>query len=76
MLVHHFIYVSGAPHLLGHYTPMYLIALIAFVPMLCANMEKGYRIFAPITGVMTVIFGAIFCIFSGDMHNFTRKSYT
>lgn len=76
MLVHHFIYVSGAPHLLGHYTPMYLIALIAFVPMLCANMEKGYRIFAPITGVMTVIFGVVFCIFSGDMHNFTQKSYT
>lgn len=74
--VHYFIYVSGAPEFLNNYAPMYLIAIIAFVPMLCADMEKGYRIFAPVTAVMTAIFGIVFFTSSNDIHNYTRKSYT
>lgn len=74
--IHYFIYVAGAPSFLRNYTPMYLIALLAAVPLLCAKLEKGYRIFTPISGVMAVVLGIYFCASSADLHNFTRKSYT
>ncbi|HRR77771.1 MAG TPA: S41 family peptidase [Ruminococcus sp.] len=74
--IHYLIYVAGASDFLANYTPMYLIALLAFIPMLCAEQEKGYRIFAPLTGVFSVIFAVHFCLSSVSMHNFSRKSYT
>lgn len=74
--VHYIIYVAGAPDFLRNYTPMYLIALIALVPMLCAKRKTGYKIFAAITGVLAVVFGLYFIVSSADIHNYTRKSYT
>lgn len=75
-IVHYFIYVAGAPSFLRNYTPMYLIALLAFVPMFLAERDTGYKIFAPIAGALAVGLGLYFCASSADLHNFTRKSYT
>ncbi|NLT10567.1 MAG: hypothetical protein GXY08_13880, partial [Ruminococcus sp.] len=75
-LIHYLIYVAGAPELLTNYTPMYLIALIAFIPMLCTELEKGYKVFAPITWALSLVFGIHFCLTSLDVHNYSRKSYT
>ena len=74
--VHYFVYVAGASGFLRNYSPMYFIALLAFVPMLCEEKKKGYKIAAPITGVLAVGLGIYFCLSSADLHNFSRKSYT
>lgn len=74
--VHYFIYVEGVTDFLRNYTPMYLIALLALVPMLCAKRKTGYKIFSALTGILSVIFGIYFCFTSVDLHNYTRKSYT
>lgn len=74
--VHYFIYVLGAPSFLRNYTPMYIMALLALVPMFCESRKKGYKVAAPITGVLAVGLGLYFCASSADLHNYTRKSYT
>lgn len=74
--VHYFVYVAGAPGFLRNYTPMYITALLALVPMLCEHRKRGYKLAATITGVLAVGLGLYFCFSSADLHNFTRKSYT
>lgn len=74
--VHFFIYIAGATGFQRNYTPMYLIALLALLPMLCAERKVGYRVCAAITGIVSVVFGVYFCLSSADLHNYTRKSYT
>lgn len=74
--VHYFIYVVGAPNFLSNYTPMYLISVLALVPMLCAERKTGYKIFSAFTGILSVFLGLYFCVSSVDLHNYTRKSYT
>lgn len=74
--VHYFVYVAGASGFLRNYTPMYVIALLAPVPMLCEHRKRGYKLAATITGVLAVGLGLYFCVSSADLHNFTRKSYT
>lgn len=75
-IIHYFAYVAGAPRFLRNYTPLYLIALLAFVPMFCEWRKKGYKVLAPITGVLAVGLGIYFCASSADLHNFSRKSYS
>lgn len=74
--VHYFVYAAGAPSFLRNYTPMYIIALLALVPMFCEHRNRGYKLAATITGVLAVVLGLYFCVSSADLHNFTRKSYT
>lgn len=74
--VHYFIYVTGAPDLLSIYTPMYLIAVLAMLPAICAERPKGYRITASVTGALSLIFTLYFFSFPPNVHNYTRKSYT
>ena len=74
--VHYFIYVSGADGFLNVYTTMYLTAILAILPVLCAEGRKSYRITAAVTGVISVIFFMYFSTLSLNCHNFSRKSYT
>ena len=74
--VHYFVYVFGTSTFLRNYTPMYVIALLAFVLLFCEEKKKGYKIFAPIAGALAVVLGVYFCLSSADLHNFSRKSYT
>ena len=73
---HYFIYVLGADGFLSNYTPMYLISVLAFIPMICAAQRKGYRIFGTVTAVFSVVLALHFCLTSNQLHNFSRKSYT
>ena len=74
--VHYFVYVAGAPGFLRNYTPMYLISLLSFVLMFCEERKKGYKVAAPIAGILAVGLGLFFCVSSVDLHNYSRKSYT
>lgn len=74
--VHYFVYVSGASGFLRNYTPMYLMALLAFVPLICEERKRGYKVAVPIAGALAVVLGVYFCLTSVDLHNFSKKSYT
>ncbi len=74
--VHYLIYVSGAPFLLSDYTPMYLIAVLALLPMICSFSKKGYRVTAVVSGAISVCFGLHFCTAWTNVHNFSRQSYS
>lgn len=74
--VHYFIYVSGDDSFLQCYTSIYLAAILALLPMLCADMKKGYRVTAAIVGVISAVFFLFFSTSAINPHNFARKSYT
>ncbi|SHM62230.1 S41 family peptidase [Ruminococcus flavefaciens] len=75
-IIHYCIYVRDSDFL-KPYTSMYLIAVIALVLAMCGRDRKGYRIAAPIVGVMTAFLGVWCCIMMpGITRNFSGKSYT
>lgn len=74
--VHYFIYTAGAPDFFRNYTPMYLLALAAMLPMFFAEADTGYKAASAVTGVLAAALTFYFCTSSVDLHNYTRKSYT
>ena len=78
--VHACIYALGAPVLLGDligmYSIMYIISVLALIPMLFAKRRIGYRIAAVLTGLLTCLCGVCFCLSSPDYFNHSRESYT
>lgn len=74
--VHYFVYVWGVDSFLRRYTPMYLTALLALLPAMCAGLKKSCKAVSVITGALSVVFAAYFFTSSTKPHNFTRKSYT
>jgi len=55
--VHACIYVVGAPMFLGSFITMYVIGVLALIPMLFAKRKVGYRITAVLTGLLTCLCG-------------------
>ena len=74
--VHAAVYVVGEPGLLGNYTAMYVIGVLALIPMLFAKRRTGYRITAVLTGLLTCLWGLYFCASSPNVFNHSRESYT
>jgi C-terminal processing protease CtpA/Prc len=75
--VHAFIYVIGAPIVfLGGFFVMYIIAVLALIPMLFAKRKTGYRITAVLTGILSCLCGFYFCAISPNIFNHSRESYT
>ena len=74
--VHYGIYTVGAPDFMHSYTPLYLIAVLMFVPLLCGRLERGYRRITPVVFVLMLLFGVHFCLSPTYLGNFSRKSYT
>ncbi len=75
--VHAVIYVVGAPIVfLGVFFVMYIIAVLALIPMLLAKRKTGYRIAAVLTGILSCLCGLYFSAVSPNIFNHTRESYT
>ena len=74
--VHAAVYVVGETGLLGNYTAMYVIGVLALIPMLFAKRRTGYRITAVLTGLLTCLCGLYFCVSSPNVFNHSRESYT
>ena len=76
-VIHAVIYVVGAPIVfLGGFFVMYIIALLALIPMLFAKRKIGYRITAVLTGILSCLCGLYFSADSPNIFNHTRESYT
>ena len=74
--VHEWIYVYGVTDLLIWFVPMYLIGILALLPVPFAKRKTGYRIAASAAGIMSVLCGLVFCVMSPDRSNHVRESYT
>ncbi len=68
--VHYFVYVWGVDSFLRRYTPMYLTALLALLPAMCAGLKKSCKAVSVITGALSVVFAAYFFTSSTKPHNF------
>lgn len=79
-VVHACIYVVGAFNFfgdfMGMYLFMYIIGVLALIPMLFAKRRTGYRIAAVLTGLPVCLCGLYLCTFSPDCFNHSRESYT
>lgn len=75
-IVHFLIFLSGALTIWPAYIVMYIIALLALLPIPFAKRRIGYRISAVITGVLSVLCAFYFCASSPNVFNHTRESYT
>ena len=74
--VHACIYVVGASMFLGSFYMMYVIGVLALIPMLFAKRRTGYRITAVLTGLLTCFCGLNFCTSLPHIFNHSRESYT
>ena len=74
--IHAVIYVVGVPMFFEEFILMYIIALLALIPMLFAKRKTGYRISAVLTAVASCFCGFYFCLSSPNIFNHTRESYT
>ena len=55
---------------------MYVIGVLALIPMLFAKRKAGYRVTAVLTGLLTCLCGLYFCVSSPNVFNHSRESYT
>ncbi len=74
--VHAVIYVVGAPTIFSYFSVMYIIGVLALIPMLFAKRRIGYRITAVLTGLLTCFCGLNFCTSLPHIFNHSRESYT
>ena len=74
--VHAVIYVVGASVIFSDFLVMYIISVLALIPMIFAKSRIGYRISSVITGILTCLCGFYFCASSPHSFNHSRESYT
>lgn len=75
-IVHFLIFLSGALTIWPAYIVLYIIALLALLPIPFAKRRIGYRISTVITGVLSVLCAFYFCATSPNVFNHIRESYT
>lgn len=74
--LHAVIYIVGAPVFFGDFLVLYIISVLALIPMIFAKRRIGYRITAVLTGILTCLCGFYFCVSSPNSFNHSRESYT
>ena len=74
-VVHFLIYCLPVPMLFTSFISMYLIGLLALLPMITAKRRIGHRVIATIVGILTGVFGIYFCLSAPQVYNFARQSY-
>lgn len=75
-LIHLAVYVRGYPPLFGDYIRLYIIALLALVPVPFARRRRGYRISSAAAGVLSVLCGLSLIFASPNNFNHAREGYT
>ncbi len=74
--VHAYIYLMYALPLLAGFYPMYIIGILALLPIPFARRRIGYRISSLLTGLLSCLCGLYFMLTSPNSFNHTRESYT
>ncbi|MBR4201916.1 MAG: hypothetical protein IKQ91_11740 [Oscillospiraceae bacterium] len=75
-IAHFVIYVNFRMELFPYYIPLYLLGVIALLPMITAKRRIGHRIMAVPVTLLSILVGFYFCVSVQNAFNFSRKSYT
>lgn len=76
VIVHFVIYAASFPILAGAFLSLYLIGILALIPIPFAKRKIGYPITASLVGIMSVLCGFYFSASSPNYGNFAGMSYT
>ena len=75
-IVHEVVYVYGISEFIPSFIPLYLIAVLALIPIPFVKRKIGYRIAASFTGVLSLFAALYFCATSPNYFNHIHESYT
>lgn len=73
---HFVIYVSSCTMLLSSFIPLYLLGILALLPIITAKRKTGHRIMMVPVVLLSAATGFYFCVTAPNFFNFSRKSYT
>lgn len=76
VIVHFVIYAASFPLLAGTFLLLYLIGILALIPIPFAKRKIGYPITASLVGIMSVLCGFYFSADAPNIGNYTNMSYT
>lgn len=76
LIAHFLIYTVTYPSIASAFYPLYIIGILALIPIPFAKRKIGYPIAASLVGVGAVLCGLYFSATSPNFRNFTRMSYT
>lgn len=76
VIVHFVIYAASFPMLASYYLLLYLIGILALLPIPFAKRKIGYPIITSLVGVLSVLFGLYFSATSPNVGNYANMSYT
>lgn len=74
--VHFLIYCLSFPMLLTFFISMYLIGLLALLPMITARRPIGSRVMCTIVGILSGVLGLYFFASAPHVYNYANQSYT
>lgn len=74
--VHFAVYAASYPLFAGEYILLYLLGILALIPIPFAKRRIGYPIAATLVGVVSVFCGLYFSATSPNVSNFSKMSYT
>ena len=76
VIVHFLIYTASFPMVVTIYYPLYIIGLLALIPIPFAKRRRGYHAAAIPVGILSVVIGLYFSASSPSVGNFAGMSYS
>ena len=75
-IAHFCIYIGSETGLIVYFIPLYLLGIIALLPMITAKRRIGHRIMLVPVTLLTALAGLYYCASAPNLFNFSGKSYT
>ena len=76
VIAHFLIYAASFPLIAGYYLALYIIGILALIPIPFAKRRIGYPITTTLVGIASVICGFYFSAMAPNISNFARLGYT
>lgn len=76
VIVHFVIYAASFPLIAENFIPLYIIGILALIPIPFAKRKIGYPITATLAGVISVLCGFYFSVDAPNIGNYANMSYT
>ena len=75
-IAHFLIYIRTATGLIVYFIPLYLLGILALLPMITAKRRIGHRIMLVPVALLSVLAGIYYCASAPSAFNYSSKSYT
>ena len=75
-IAHFVIYVNSCTMLFSSFIPLYLLGILALLPIITAKRKTGHLIMMVPVVLLSALAGFYYCGTAPNVFNFSRKSYT